>query len=109
MEGVDIYDPVTNTTQATAGDKVAAWFLDSDYDGRTFCISQAFFPDSTAWNKLARALKSAVDPERVAAFSDTRSLPFPTGEHKRAAVKVIDPRGNEVMRVMRLDGEVTYG
>jgi len=109
MEGVDIYDPVTNTTQATGADKVAAWFLDGDYDGRTFCISQAFFPDSTAWNRLARALKSVVDPERFAAFSGTRSLPFPTGEHKRAAVKVIGPRGNDVMRVLRLDGEVTYG
>jgi adenine-specific DNA-methyltransferase len=45
-----------------------------------------------------------VDPERFEAFSGTRSLPFPAGEYKRAAVKVIDPRGNEVMRVIRLEG-----
>ena len=107
MEGVDIYDPVTNTIQATRASKVAAWFLDSDYDGRTFCITQAFFPDSAAWDKLARALKSVVDPQRFAAFSGTRSLSFEAGEHNRIAVKVIDPRGNEVMRVMNL-GEVTY-
>jgi adenine-specific DNA-methyltransferase len=107
MEGVDIYDPVTNTIQATKASKVAAWFLDSDYDGRTFCITQAFFPDSTAWRKLARALKSVVDPQRFAAFSGTKSLPFEAGEHQRIAVKVIDPRGNEVMRVMNL-GELTY-
>ena len=37
----------------------------------------------------------------------TRSLPFEAGEHKRIAVKVIDPRGNEVMRVMAL-GETRY-
>jgi adenine-specific DNA-methyltransferase len=108
MQGVDIYDPVTNTIRATKADKVAAWFLDSDYDGRTFCITQAFFPDSKAWNKLARALKSTVDPARFAAFSGTRSLPFKAGEYKRISVKVIDPRGNEVMRVMDLEG-VTYG
>jgi adenine-specific DNA-methyltransferase len=107
MEGVDIYDPVTNTIQATEASKVAAWFLDSDYDGRTFCITQAFFPDSTAWRKLARALKSVVDPQRFAAFSGTTSLPFEAGEHQRIAVKVIDPRGNEVMRVMSL-GELSY-
>ena len=107
MQGVDIYDPVTNTIRATKADKVAAWFLDSDYDGRTFCITQAFFPDSTAWDKLARALKTVVDPARFAAFSGTRSLPFQVGEHKRVAVKVIDPRGNEVMRVMSL-GELQY-
>ena len=102
MEGVDIYDPVSNTIQATDAGKVAAWFLDSDYDGRSFCITQAFFPDPSAWDKLARALKSVVDADRFAAFSSTRSLPFETGEHGRIAVKVIDPRGNEVMRVMSL-------
>ena len=108
MAGVDIYDPLSNTIRATKADKVAAWFLDGDYDGRTFCITQAFFPDSTAWDKLARALKSVVDPERFAAFSGTRSLPFKAGDHERIAVKVIDPRGNEVMRVMDL-GATTYG
>jgi len=103
MQGVDIYNPVENTILPTSADKVAAWFLDSDYDGKTFCITQAFFPDKSAWDKLARALKGVVDEERFAAFSGTVSLPFPAGEHKRAAVKVIDPRGNEVMRVHRLD------
>lgn len=108
MEGVDIYDPLTNTIQATQAGKVAAWFLDSDYDGLTFCITQAFFPDSSTWSKLARALKSVVDPGRFAAFSGTRSLPFEAGEHKRIAVKVIDPRGNEVMRVMSIQEGYTY-
>ena len=107
MEGVDIYDPVTNTVQATDAGKVAAWFLDSDYDGRTFCITQAFFPDASAWEKLARALKSVVDAERFAAFSGTKSLPFEAGKHGRIAVKVIDPRGNEVMRVLVL-GETIF-
>ena len=102
MEGVDIYDPVKNTIESEKANGVAAWFLDSDYDGRTFCISQAFFPDSTAWDRLKRALKSAVDAEAFAAFSGTKSLPFPRGKYARAAVKVIDPRGNEVMRVHSL-------
>lgn len=109
MEGVDIYDPVNNTIRATKAGKVAAWFLDANYDGGTFCVSQAFFPDKDAWNKLAKALKTLVDPQRFAAFSGTKSLPFEAGKHKRAAVKVIDPRGNEVMRVLHLDGEVNYG
>jgi adenine-specific DNA-methyltransferase len=55
MEGVDIYDPVTNTIDANRADKVVAWFVDSDYDGRTFCITQAFFPDKSAWEKLRRS------------------------------------------------------
>ncbi len=41
MEGVDIYDPVSNTVTPSRADKVAAWFVDSDYDGRSFCITQS--------------------------------------------------------------------
>jgi len=103
MEGVDVYNPVDNGIQSTGADKVAAWFIDGDYDGRTFCITQAFFPDRKAWDKLARALKDVVDPDAFEAFSGTTSLPFPAGKHKRVAVKVIDPRGNEVMRAHPLE------
>lgn len=103
MQGMDIYNPVDNTILPTNTDKVAAWFLDGDYDGRTFCITQAFFPDKTAWAKIARTLKGTIDEDRFAAFSGTVSLPFPVGSHRRAAVKVIDPRGNEVMRVHELE------
>ncbi len=104
LEGVDIYNPVDNAILATQVDKVAAWFVDSDYDGRTFCITQAFFPDKSAWDKLARALKTVVDESAFAALSGAVSLPFAAGPNRRVAVKVIDPRGNEVMRVHRLDG-----
>jgi hypothetical protein len=66
MEGVDIYNPVDNSIVPTGADKVAAWFLDSDYDGRTFCITQAFFPDKTAWERLAiaRVLYEKISGER---------------------------------------------
>jgi adenine-specific DNA-methyltransferase len=35
-------------------------------------------------------------------LSGTVSLAFAAGEHNRIAFKVIDPRGNEVLRVHRL-------
>jgi adenine-specific DNA-methyltransferase len=53
---------------------------------------------------LSKALDGIVDPERFEALSGTKSLPFPPGKHKTVAVKVIDPRGNEVMSVHKLDG-----
>ena len=105
MEGVDIYNPVDNTVSSAGADKVAAWFVDADYDGRTFCITQAFFPDKSAWDKIARALKGVIDEDRFEQFSGTESFPFPAGEHACVAVKVIDPRGNEVMRVHNLRGQ----
>ena len=108
MQGVDVYDPVTNTLKPTRASKVAAWFLDGDYNGETFFVTQAFFPDKSAWKKLKKALKSRIKPEKFAAFSSTTSLPFPPGKHKRIAVKVIDPRGNEVMRVISLEKDQSY-
>ncbi|QDT15735.1 site-specific DNA-methyltransferase [Alienimonas californiensis] len=109
MEGMDLYDPKTGEVASTGAEKVAAWFLDCDYDGRTFCVSQAFFPDRDAWGKLAKALKGAVDPDAFAALSGKVSLPFEAGQHGRCAVKVIDPRGNEVMRVHELPHELPKG
>lgn len=104
MDGVDVYDPVLNALQATTAGKVAAWFLDTDYDGKVFCICQAFFPDKSAWEKLSRALKASVTEGAFDALTGTTSLPFKPGPRQCVAVKVIDPRGNEVMRVHRLDG-----
>ncbi len=101
--GVDIYDPLKGEVKSTGASKVAAWFLDSNYDGRCFCITQAFFPKQDAWDKIAKALGSSADPEAFEAFKGTVSVPFKAGKHRRIAVKVIDPRGNEVMAVAKLD------
>ncbi len=103
LKGVDIYDPVANTVRSSGADKVAAWFLDSDFDGRCFCVTQAFFPDQDAWEKIAKALGSVADADAFEAFKGTTSVPFAAGKHKRIAVKVIDPRGNEVMVVRALE------
>jgi adenine-specific DNA-methyltransferase len=108
LRGVDIYDPLTGEVHSTRGEDVAAWFLDTDYDGMTFHICQAFFPgDSDAWEKLQRALKAQVDPEAFDRMRGTVSFPFKPGGHQRIAVKVIDFRGNEVIRVLPLE-RVTY-
>lgn len=103
LVGVDIYDPIENQVRSSGAEKVAAWFLDSDYDGRCFCITQAFFPNQAAWAGIARTLGSSADEEAFDKFSGTESIPFKAGRHKRVAVKVIDPRGNEVMSVQKLE------
>ncbi|MFQ5852801.1 MAG: hypothetical protein ACE5JU_19755, partial [Candidatus Binatia bacterium] len=105
LRGVDIYDPLTGATHHARGSDVATWFLDTDYDGMTFHICQAFFPgDGDAWDRLQRALKAQIDPEAFEQMRGTVSFPFKPGDHKRIAVKVIDFRGNEVVRVVKLGG-----
>ena len=106
LRGVDIYDPLTGEVHHSRGEDVAAWFLDTDYDGMTFHICQAFFPgDRKAWQKLQRALKAQIDPEAFEKMRGTKSFPFKPGEHKRIAVKVIDFRGNEVVNVINLQSK----
>ncbi len=111
LRGVDIYDPLTGEVHSTSGKDVAAWFLDTDYDGKTFHICQAFFPgDPDAWDKLQRALKATIPEEVFKQMRSATSFPFQAGEHKRIAVKVIDFRGNEVVRVASLEKEAAaYG
>jgi adenine-specific DNA-methyltransferase len=99
--GVDLYDPMTGNTNHGKGEDVAAWFVDHDYDGRTFCICQALFPGRSTknpWEKLQKALKGTIDEEKFDQLRTTRSLPFKPG--KKVAVTVIDDRGNEVIKIV---------
>jgi adenine-specific DNA-methyltransferase len=104
--GMDVYDPATGEVSSSGTDGVAAWFLDADYDRRSFLVSQAFFPGSAGgtdpWARLGRALRGWVDPDAFEALRGTVSLPFPRGEQGRAAIKVIDFRGNEAIRILDL-------
>lgn len=59
--------------------------------------------------KTTRALKAQIDPEAFAQMRGTVSFPFKPGEHQRIAVKVIDFRGNEVVRVVPLEPPKLHG
>lgn len=106
LRGVDVYDPLTGDVHSAHAGQIAAWFLDTDYDDRTFAICQAFFPDKSAWRKLERALRGTLDKKRFKRLTGRVSLPFKAGKHGRVAVKVIDQRGNEVMRVISLSNSL---
>jgi adenine-specific DNA-methyltransferase len=100
LAGVDLYDPNSGETEHRNGDEVAAWFVDHDYDGRTFCVCQALFPGSgkNPWEKLQKALKGTIDEDKFETLCTATSLPFKPG--KKVAVKVIDDRGNEVIKLV---------
>lgn len=78
------------------------WLLDTDYDGRSLLPRQVFFPladEDGGWARLARNLKAEIDEGLIEAYRGTVSLPFEPGPNKRVAVKVIDDRGIESLRV----------
>jgi adenine-specific DNA-methyltransferase len=102
--GLDVFDPVTMEVAHRAGADVPAWFLDADYNGRVFHVTQAFFPRTGAWESLKKALKGDYDETVWDHLAGTVSAPFPPGEHGQVAVKVIDDRGNELLVVKKLEG-----
>ena len=110
--GVDIYDPTKGEVHPSRPEDVAAWFLDQNYNGYTFCITQAFFPKEATnrnpWDKLENALHGLISIEKMEKLRGTSSLPFKAGDQKRIAVKVIDQRGNEVIVVKKI-GEAALG
>jgi adenine-specific DNA-methyltransferase len=100
--GLDVFDPVTMEVAHRKGDDVPAWFLDTDYNGLCFHVSQAFFPRTSAWDNLKRALKSTHEESVWDHLAGTVSASFDAGEHGQIGVKVIDDRGNELLVVKSL-------
>jgi len=99
LAGLDIFDPESLETESIDGQNVPCWMLDTDYDGMSFYATQVFFPRTSAWDNLQKSLKAAFDESVWAHLSGTVSEPFAIGGRKRVAVKVIDERGNELLRV----------
>jgi adenine-specific DNA-methyltransferase len=103
VHGFDYYNPKTGTVDSGGKGDIAMWMLDHDYDGRSLFPSQVFFPMAGAkdgWATLAKNLKAEIDEEKIEAFGGTVSLPFTAG--KNVAVKIIDARGIESLKIIRL-------
>jgi adenine-specific DNA-methyltransferase len=101
--GLDTFDPTTFEAQHAAGDDVPAWFLDTSWNGLSFHVSQAFFPRTSAWDNLRKALKTDFEESVWDHLSGTVSAPFTEGDSREVAVKVLDDRGNELLVVRSLD------
>ena len=110
VRGFDYYNTKTGDVESGGEDKIAVWSLDTDYDGRSLYPRQVFFPMSgpnDGWSRLARNLKAEIDEDLIEAYRGAVSLPFEAGEHRRIAVKIVDDRGIESLKVVGLDGELT--
>ena len=106
VQGFDYYNTRTGNVESGGSDKIALWMLDPDYDGRSLFPRQVFFPMASkkdGWGKLARNLKAAIDEDLIEAYRGTASLPFEAGEHRRIAVKIVDDRGIESLKIVELD------
>ena len=106
VNGFDYYNARTDEVESGGSSKIAMWMLDTDYDGRSVYPQQIFFPmERTAggWSKLANTLHAQIDEELIAKYQGTESIPFEAGPNKRAAVKIIDDRGIESLKIIALE------
>jgi adenine-specific DNA-methyltransferase len=100
IHGLDVYDPTTGAVRSSSVDDIAAWFLDTDYDGDAFFVRHAYFTGADdPYDKLRRALKADISDEARATVNSTISRPFPRPKSGKVAVKVINHYGDEVMKV----------
>ncbi len=85
----------SNTT-----DDIACWFIDTNYNGESFFVRDAYFTGANKpYERLKKALKADIDEEAWASLYRTRSRPFAVPETGRIAVKVINHYGDEVLKV----------
>ncbi len=106
VHGFDYYNTQKGEIESGGKNKIAMWMLDTDYDGRSLYPDQVFFPMASGtqgWTRLAKSLNAQIDEERIEAYRGTLSLPFEAGEYRRIAVKIIDDRGIESIKIIALD------
>ncbi|MBM4141089.1 MAG: site-specific DNA-methyltransferase, partial [Nitrospira sp.] len=87
-------------------DRIAMWMLDTDYDGRSLFPRQVFFPmagEKDGWSRLAKNLKAVIDEELIEAYRGTVSIPFEIGDNRRIAVKIVDDRGIESLKILEVE------
>ena len=105
IHGFDYYNTSTGKIESGETKNIALWLLDTDYDGRSLYARQVFFPmadEDEGWAKLAKNLKAEIDPELIKAYRGTVSLPFEPGKYSRIAVKIVDDRGIESLKVVEV-------
>lgn len=106
VNGFDYFNPKTGELDSGGKNKIAMWSLDTDYNQRSLFPRQVFFPmagDKEGWMRLKATLRAQLDEDALAQFRGTVSLPFDAGEHKRIAVKIVDDRGIESLKIIGLD------
>lgn len=105
VHGFDYFDTMKGELVSGGKGKIAAWSLDTDYDGRSLFPHQFFFPMASkdeGWMKLRKTIRAELDEELLKAFSGTVSLPFEAGPNRTVAVKIVDDRGIESLKVVKL-------
>jgi adenine-specific DNA-methyltransferase len=106
VRGFDYFDTATGELKSGGTKNIAMWMLDTDYDNRSLFPRQVFFPmagDKDGWNRLKKTIRAELDESRIDAFHGSVSLPFELGDYSRVAVKIVDDRGIESLKIVEVE------
>ncbi|MBW0149075.1 site-specific DNA-methyltransferase [Marinobacter arenosus] len=106
VHGFDYFDTKTGELKSGGKKNIAMWQLDTDYDNRSLYARQVFFPMASkkdGWYKLKKDIRAELNEDLLDKFHGTKSIPFEPGENRCIAVKIVDDRGIESLKVIRLD------
>ncbi|MBC7199231.1 MAG: site-specific DNA-methyltransferase [Pseudomonas balearica] len=106
VHGFDYFDTAKGELVSGGKSKIAMWSLDTDYDERSLFPHQVFFPmagKGEGWEKLKKNIRAELDESRLHKFHGTVSLPFEAGDNRKIAVKIVDDRGIESLKVIGLN------
>ncbi len=104
--GFDYFDTAKGELVSGGKGRIAMWSRDTAYDERSLFPHQVFFPlagKCEGWEKLKKDIRAELDEDSLEAFHGTVSLPFAAGENRKVAVKIVDDRGIESLRILALD------
>lgn len=107
INGFDYYDVKKGTVESGDTKRIAMWMLDTNYDGLSLEPMQVFFPmggKNEGWAKLAKTLKAEINQDLIGMYAGTESIPFAVPESAMIAVKIIDDRGIESLKVLKVGG-----
>jgi adenine-specific DNA-methyltransferase len=107
VNGFDYFDTSKGELVSGGKGKIAMWLLDTDYDERSLFPRQVFFPlagKGEGWQKLKKNIRAELNDELLEQFHGTVSLPFEPGDNRKVAVKIVDDRGIESLKIIPLEG-----
>lgn len=108
--GFDYFNLTNDGPSVISGgkNKIAMWSIDPDYDGRSFVPNQIFFPASPKDSErqlknIQKTLKANIPYDKLISINTTKSPRFKPGAGQKIAVKIMDDRGIETIKIMAVD------
>ena len=103
INGVDVFHPNTGEVRSDGAERIACWFIDTDYNEESFFVRHAYFLGANdPYKALKTTLKAEINEEAWQTLNSDVSRPFEKPRNGRIAVKVINHLGDEVMKVYQV-------